>query len=166
MEPISVALSLAQFVPSILRYFGAGNESVEVANKVVGIATQVTGAKTPEEAIAALKADQQLQITFQEEVMKNEAQLQQIYLNDISDARKRDIAIRAAGQKNIRADVMSAGAFLVVALIVFWVWSKPDVNDYVKGIITLVLGRFLGYTDQIFQFEFGAVRNLIGKDKK
>jgi hypothetical protein len=38
MDPITIALSLAQFAPSIMRFMGAGSSSVDAAKKVVDIA--------------------------------------------------------------------------------------------------------------------------------
>jgi hypothetical protein len=38
------------------------------------------------------------------------------------------------------------------------------VNEYLKGIVTLVLGRFLGYLDNIYNFEFGSTRSSKAKD--
>ena len=39
---IPLALTLAQSVPAILKYFG-GEKEAQVAEKVIGIATQVVG---------------------------------------------------------------------------------------------------------------------------
>lgn len=162
---IPIAIQLAQYAPAIMRYFGA-DASAAVADKVVDVAQVVTGCKTPEEALEAIKANQALQIAFQEKVMDIEADLTKAYLGDIQDARKRDTAMQTSGHRNFRADLMTVGAFAVVLVIAYKVWTSPDINDYAKGIITLVLGRFLGYTDQIFQFEFGAVRNTTFGGKK
>ena len=41
----------------------------------------------------------------------------------------------------------------------------PYINEYVKGIFTLVLGRFLGYLDNIYSFEFGTTRGSKEKDE-
>jgi hypothetical protein len=165
MIPIPLILALAQFAPSIMRYFGAGEGSAKAAEAIVNVATSVTGAKSPEEALEALKADAAAQIAFREKVLEMDGELEKAYLSDVADARKRDTAIQATGHRNIRADLMSVGAFFVVGLIVWKVWATPDLNDYAKGIVTLALGRFLGYTDQIFQFEFGAVRKPFNAPK-
>jgi hypothetical protein len=45
------------------------------------------------------------------------------------------------------------------------VWKDPNINEYVKGIFTLVLGRFLGYLDNIYSFEFGTTRGSKEKDE-
>lgn len=158
---IPIAIQLAQFAPALMRYFGAGQESSAVAQAAVEVAKTITGATTPEEALAAIKANGIAQLEFQKQIMENDTKLNELYLVDVQDARKRDTAIQVAGHRNYRADAMALGSFGVVLLIAYFTWSRPDVNDYVKGIITLILGRFLGYTDQVFQFEFGAVRRTV-----
>jgi hypothetical protein len=55
----------------------------------------------------------------------------------------------------------------VIAVVVLTVaiWRDPTINEYVKGTFTLVLGRFLGYIDQIYSFEFGSTRSNKTKDQ-
>lgn len=58
--------------------------------------------------------------------------------------------------------------FLAIAMIsglVWLVWKDPNINEYMKGIATLVLGRFLGYLDTIYNFEFGTTRSNKAKDE-
>lgn len=156
---IPIAIQLAQFAPALMRYFGAGQESAAVAEQVVEVAKNVSGASTPEAALEAIKASGIRQMEFQKLVMENDAHLNELYLADTQDARKRDVEIRKLGMHNVRADALTLGAFLVIALICYKVWNTPDVPEWVKAVVMLVLGRFLGYMDQIFQFEFGATRN-------
>ena len=49
-------------------------------------------------------------------------------------------------------------AVVVICVLVYLTWKDGGINEYVKGIITLVLGRFLGYLDNIYNFEFGTTR--------
>lgn len=97
------------------------------------------------------KAKQELE-EFKEEV------------KDRDSARSRDSEFIRRGVHNYRADIMVALAALAVAGMVYLVWSSPDLNEYVKGIVTLVLGRFLGYLDNIYSFEFGTTRGSKDKD--
>lgn len=91
--------------------------------------------------------------TFKEEVKDRES------------ARERDSMFVRMGRHNWRADIMVALAALAVAWLVWMVWKQPDLNEYVKGIVTLVLGRFLGYLDNIYSFEFGTTRGSKDKDE-
>ena len=89
----------------------------------------------------------------------------QMYMVDVQDARKRDATLNAVGNKNTRADTMYVLAIVVIVGIVWSIWSKQELNEYVKGIMTLVLGRFLGYLDNIYNFEFGSTRASKSKDE-
>lgn len=86
------------------------------------------------------------------------------YLRDVQDARKRDAQMQASGVRNHRADSMYILAVGVVFAIFYFVWTSPEINEFVKGVATLVLGRFLGYLDQMYQFEFGSTRASKEKD--
>ena len=59
---------------------------------------------------------------------------------------------------------MFALAVAVIVLLVCLIWKDPDINEYMKGVVTLVLGRFLGYLDSIYGFEFGTTRGSQNKD--
>lgn len=83
---------------------------------------------------------------------------------DRDSARGRDAEFIRRGAHNWRADIMVAVAAVAVAWMVYLVWSSKDLDEYVKGIVTLVLGRFLGYLDNIYSFEFGTTRGSQNKD--
>lgn len=161
MPIVAILGALAQFAPMVAKYFGKGEN---VATAVANIAQQVTGSATPEEALAKLQADAALQLKFKEEVMANETHLEEVYLQDTQNARLRDIELAKAGQSNKRANILAALAILLVALcLVDAVWDS-QLNEYAKGIVTLVLGRALGWVEQIFSFEFGTTRASKTKD--
>lgn len=84
---------------------------------------------------------------------------------DRGSARERDAWYVRMGRHNYRADVMVLVAAGAVAMLVWMVWTQSDLNEYVKGIVTLVLGRFLGYLDNIYNFEFGTTRGSQNKDE-
>lgn len=164
MDPITIALGLAQFAPMLLRYLGVGDASVKVAEKVINIAQIATGQTDPEKMRIAMQEDREALVKFQELAIQNQQELERLYYTDVASARERDAEFIRAGKINTRANWLSLLAIVVVVALTFLVWSSPDVNDYVKGIITLVLGRFLGYLDQIFNFEFGTTRTSREKD--
>lgn len=83
---------------------------------------------------------------------------------DVADARKRDGIFTSLGKRNYRADVMFALAVAVVCWLTYIVWKSPELNEYAKGVFTLLLGRFTGYLDGIYNFEFGTTRNNRTKD--
>ena len=91
--------------------------------------------------------------TFREEV------------KDRGSARDRDIEFIKRGMTNNRANLMFFLAVVMVGAMVWIVWKDQSINEYVKGIFTLVLGRFLGYLDNIYSFEFGTTRGSKEKDE-
>ncbi len=165
MEPLTIALGLMQMAPSLMRFFGAGEGSVAVAEKVVDVAKAVTGQPTGQEALAAIQQDPALAHEFNMAVLKIDGELEQAYLADRKDARGRDVEFLKAGRRNYRADVMFVLAVAVICGLVWIVWKDPGINEYVKGIFTLVLGRFLGYLDNIYNFEFGTTRGSQQKNE-
>jgi len=100
------------------------------------------------------------------DIRRNEQELQgfKVEVEDRGSARTRDAEFIKAGMRNARADMMFILAVVVICGLVYIVWKDQSVNEYVKGIFTLVLGRFLGYLDNIYNFEFGTTRNSRTKD--
>jgi hypothetical protein len=163
MDPISIAFGLAQFAPQIIKWITGSDKAADAAGAVVDIAEQVTGRKGAD-ALDALKADPALVLQFRQSVMAHEADLDKAYLADRADARKRDAVFIASGSRNYRADFMFVLAVAMISALVWLVWKDPSINEYMKGIFTLVLGRFLGYLDNIYNFEFGSTRASKTKD--
>lgn len=165
MDPITLtALSLAaKYVPDIIGYF-KGEKAGDIAKEVINVAQTVTGTKSPEAATEALAADPALAMKFRLDVMDREAAIQQMYLADTQSARTRDIELAKAGLKNHRANVLCAAALLLVIVCLFVVVWASGMDDYGKATITLILGRALGWVEQIFSFEFGTTRSNKVKD--
>ena len=88
-----------------------------------------------------------------------------IEVADRDSARVRDAEFIKRGVQNNRANLMFFLAVVMVGTMVWIVWKDQSINEYVKGIFTLVLGRFLGYLDNIYSFEFGTTRGSKDKDE-
>lgn len=163
---IPVALALAQFAPQIMRYFGAGEASTAVAEQVVSVAQTVAGAKTPQEALEAIHANAQLQFAFRSRVLELDAQLEQAYLADRSDARRRDVEMRKlTGGRNTRADVMVVGAVVgLISCLAILAFFRQQVPGEVVGIVSTIAGIFGACLRDAFQFEFGSSRGSREKD--
>lgn len=164
MDPITIAMGLAQFVPQIVRWVSGSDKAAQAAEKVVDVAMAVTGKDAGIDALHTLQADPNLVLKFRQAVMDNEADLDKAFLADVQDARKRDTELAKTGRVNWRPDLMFILAVAVISGLVWVVWKDPSINEYVKGIFTLVLGRFLGYLDNIYNFEFGSTRSSKSKD--
>lgn len=162
MAPLVLAaLKIAAgFAPQLLES-AAGPE---VASKVVEIAQAVTGTTAPEPALAALQADPAKALEFQQALLAADTQLQNAYLNDTQSARSRDVELAKAGIKNVRANALAAAACLLVLFCLCVIVWASDLNEYAKGGVTLILGRALGWIEQVFSFEFGTTRDSSKKD--
>lgn len=160
--PIAISLA-AKYVPEMIRHF-QGEQAGSVADAVVDIAQTVTGTKTPEAADAALAADPALAIAFRTKVMENETSIIQAYLADTQNARNRDVELAKAGVTNHRANILAGSALLLVLICLFIVIWSADADDFAKATISLILGRALGWVEQLFSFEFGTTRDSKKKD--
>lgn len=164
MPLIPIALALAQYAPSLMRFLKVGEESTSIVEKAISIAQDVTGTHLPEEALERMRKDTQLQAEFNLSVLNANTTLEKAYLADVNSARVRDMSFQQNGIRNYRADTMYVLAVAVVLGLVYAVF-KSELDEYAKGIITLVLGRFLGYLDNIYNFEYGTTRSNRTKDE-
>lgn len=162
---IPIALGLAQYAPSLLRFFGVGDKSVAVAEQVVGLAQAVTGTQSPGDALIAIKASAELQARFAERALEVDATLEQACLADRQDARARDIAFVKAGRHNTRADVMVLlDAVGLVACLVVLTLFRQDIPGEVVGLLSTIAGIFGLCLRDAHQFEFGSSRGSREKD--
>lgn len=166
MDPITIALGLAQFAPSILRYFGVGEKPVAVAEKVVDLAKMVTGTQTPEAALAAMRENAQLAQQFNLAVLAADTKLEELYLADRKDARARDIEVRKiTGGYNWRADLMIVCCAAALVYIVYAINSNAALKPEVLAIFNMAVGALLKMLGDAFSFEFGSSRGSKEKDE-
>lgn len=165
MEPVTLALSLAQFAPSLLRFFGVGEKSATIAEQVIGIAKNITGKENGQAALAALQADPKLAQEFNLAALSADTELETAYLADRKDARARDVALHQAGFANKRADWMVIGDVigLVACLVVLAVFRK-EVPGEVVSLLSTVASIFGLCLRDAHQFEFGSSRGSREKD--
>lgn len=158
MLPLALLGLLGQFAPAIIKHVGASDDVTKVAELAGSIATKIAGVADPTEAATAIQLSPELQAKFNSEILAQQGRFEELYYKDKADARARDVAIISSGKRNYRADFMFALAVGVVIYLTYIVWKDSSINEYVKGIVTLVLGRFLGYLDNIYNYEFGTTR--------
>ncbi|WP_443700153.1 hypothetical protein [Pseudomonas sp.] len=165
MDPLTIGLAIAsQFAPALMKYFTNSDTAATVASQVIGIAQTVTGSSTAAGAQTALAADPALALEFQTKAMANETELQRMYIGDVQNARSRDVEIVKSTGRNTRGNILAAGAgFIVVICLAVVVWQS-GMDDYTKATISLILGRALGWVENIFSFEFGLTRESAKKD--
>ena len=149
-----------------MRFFKAGESSTAVAEQVASLAQQVSGAKTPAEALEAIKQSAELQQQFNLRAMELDAQLDQAYLADRQSARARDMEFIKAGKHNTRADVMVglAALGLIACLVVLTVF-RGSIPGEVIGLISTIASLFGVCMRDAYQFEFGSSRGSREKDQ-
>lgn len=165
MDPITLAMGLAQFVPQLVKWITGSDNAAAGAQKVADLAAAVTGKGDPAAALAALQADKTLQLQFQQTVMDHQAELEKDFMADTQSARARDVALAQAGVRSDRASVLVGAALAIVVVCLAVVIWRSELNEFAKGAVTLILGRALGWVEQVFSFEFGTTRSNRTKDE-
>lgn len=164
MPLIPIAMALAQFAPGIIKLLTGSDKAEDVAEQVVGIAQTVTGTTDGDAALVALKADPNKVLEFQQAMSAQQADLEKAYLADVANARQRDVELAKAGLRNDRANVLAGAALLLVVVCLFVVLWQSNASEFAKATISLILGRALGWVEQLFSFEFGTTRANKTKD--
>lgn len=163
---LPIVMGLAQFAPSVMRFFGAGQASTAVAEQLVGVAQTITGATSPEDALQRIQGNAEAQAKFRRLVLELDADLERAYLADLQDARKRDIELRKAGQKNHRADLMVLLDVVgLVACLVVLALFREGMPGEVVGLLSSVASVFGLCLRDAHQFEFGSSRGSRDKDE-
>ncbi|MDO8933052.1 MAG: hypothetical protein Q7U97_11700 [Rhodocyclaceae bacterium] len=165
MDPITIGLALANIAPSLLRFFGAGDKPVAIAQQAIEIAKAVTGASDGPAALEALQGDPTLALEYQFAVLKADSEMEAAYLADRKDARGRDVAMRQAGYANKRADLMVLFDVIgLIACLVVLTFFRDDIPGEVVGLLSTIAGIFGLCLRDAHQFEFGSSRGSREKD--
>ncbi len=165
MDPLTIALGLAQLAPSLMRFFGVGEKPVAVAEQVIGIARSITGEPTGEAALASLQANAEQAQAFRLAALQADTTLERAYLDDRQGARARDVALHQAGHVNRRADwmVLFDVVGLIACLVVLSVF-RQQIPGEVVGLLSTIAGIFGLCLRDAHQFEFGSSRGSREKD--
>lgn len=175
IDDVLVGLAI-KYVPDLL---GAifGDKTGQVAKDAIQVVRDVTGTTDRDQAQAALDAHPGLVAQLQEKMLEvkeradqraHEQRLaeltivgQQIAgaLQDVQNARQRDVEISRSGRTNIRANVMVGIAVLgVVAIAVLLALDRVDGASAAGGFLISVGTLLAGKVGTAFDFEFGGSR--------
>jgi hypothetical protein len=154
---VTMALGLLEFAPVIAKLVG-GNDSGDVAEKIVGTAQSLTGAQDINHMRDTLRNSPEAQIQFQREMDK-------LMLEDRANARSRDASLFQTGRRNLRGDIMVLSALLgllgcLAALTIF----KMSLSGEVIGIVSTIAGIFGSCLKDAYAFEFGSSRGSKEKE--
>jgi len=165
MDPITIALGLAKFAPSLIQYFTGSEKAATVAQQVVNIAQTVTGEVSPEAALAAIQADPQKAMEFQLAVQAADNDLTRAYLADVQSARVRDVELAKLGKRNVRADIMVALDVIgLLACLIVLCFFREKIPGEAIGLISTIAATFGLCLRDAHQFEFGSSRSSQVKD--
>ncbi len=85
MDPITIGMGLAQFVPQIAKWITGSDRAEQVAQKAVDIAKSVTGQPDGDAALKALQADPNLVLQYRKAVLDQELDFQKLAVQNASD---------------------------------------------------------------------------------
>lgn len=164
MDPITIAMGLAQFAPQIIKWVTGSEKASDAAGKVVEIAQAVTG-KQGNDALDAIKADPALALQFRQAVMATEAELDKAYLLDRQDARKRDVELAKAGRYNWRADILAVLSVGGLVVCMWFIAKDSNMPERAVNAIMFVAGVLAAAVRDVYSFEFGSSRGSKEKDE-
>ena len=75
MDPISIAMGLAEFVRSLIGWFTGDKNDADKADKVLNIVKRVTGIDSTEDAISVLRDRPDLLVQLKESVMAHQIEM-------------------------------------------------------------------------------------------
>ena len=85
MDPITIAMGLAQFVPQIAKWLTGSNQVEQVAQKAITLAQQVTGQPTGDAALKAMQTDPALVLQYRQAVLAQELEFERLAVQNASD---------------------------------------------------------------------------------
>ncbi len=86
-------------------------------------------------------------------------------LNPLAGDKKMTDEARVERNTNIKINTLFGLAALIVLACMAIVLLDEEINEFAKGVVTMVLSRFLGYMDNMYNFELGsATRSSMKKD--
>lgn len=85
MDPITIAMGLAQFAPSLVKWITGSDKAGDAAQKAIDIAKAVTGQPTGDAALQALQADPSLVLKYRQAVLDQEVEFQKLAVQNATD---------------------------------------------------------------------------------
>ncbi len=160
-----IALGLSTFAPFIKKWF-KGEEGTIVAQKVIDIATTITGEDDISKLATLLKNNDSKAFEFKIALAQLDIELEKAFVKDRQHARERDLALFSDGHPNVRANIMiiAAALGLITCLATLIVYENNLPGEAV-GIISTIAGIFGSCLKDSFAFEFGSSRGSKEKDR-
>lgn len=144
-----------------------GDSGKKAAGKVVDTAMQVTGARTPEEALMATRENSQLRANLRKKLIEQETEILRLHLADIQDARLMQREALKSQDPFVRRFVLYLASFwsLIAASYIFAITFFP-VPEGSERFADTALGFILGtIIAQILNFFLGSSQGSADKTK-
>ena len=172
MEPISIALALAKFVPDVIGLFSKknGRKADEAMSTVTEIAEELTGA-SGKDAIEALDNNPNLQLEFKKAVMAHAQIKEQLAYEDRKNARA------MYSHHNEKTDEISSWIMLfnlpvIIILVViqiacmYLLKENAQLLALIANVVGYVTSALLNERQQVTNFRFGSSVGSKLKDHK
>lgn len=157
MDPITIAFSLAQFAPQIMKWISGSDKAADAAAAVVNVATAVTGKATGNEALAALAGDPKLVHDFRRAVLERETELDKAYLLDVQHA-------RATHANHWMPPAITIGLGLMVSMLIAGLFALPTPPEN-KEVLYLIAGQIIGSFSAAIAYWIGSSRGSAAKQE-
>jgi len=160
MDPITVAMALAQFVPYITKLFTGSDKAAEVAKKVVDVAEAVTGTTVPEDALRAIQANPDKVLEFQQAMAAQQVDLEKAYLQDVQSARHmQEVALGQEDTFSKRFVYWFAAAWSLFAMSYFAAVTFVDIPEGGQRVADTVLGVLItSVVGVMFAYFYGSTK--------
>lgn len=145
MDPITLAL--AELAPQLIKWVTGNDQAEQVTKLAVDVAKKVTGTDTAEGSVAAIKADPDAVMRFQQAIADRQADLEKAYLSDISSARDREVKIVTSEFAPLLNKIIVPVLALIVVIgggVMLYFSPNADVRTAASNLVMLVLGYFFG----------------------
>lgn len=149
MDPITVAMGLAQFAPQIIKWVSGSDKAEQAAKQVVDIAQAVTG-KRGNEALEAMNIDPKLAMDFRRAILEVEADLDQAYLADVQHA-------RTTHRDHWMPWALTLTLAAMVSLLVAGLFALPTPPEN-KEVVYLIAGQLIGAFGTAVAYWLGSSR--------
>lgn len=163
---VTMAISLAKFVPQIFRWLG-GDGAADVAEKVVKTAEEITGL-AGDGAVSALEKDPSLALQYRKAVLEQQLELERISLrrDEIEVGDRISARVAHAGNEGvfklgIVVLMLFAGVVVATMLGTYKMLNggvavEPGMFAALSGFVGTIVGYVSAKADQVLSYFFGS----------
>lgn len=167
MDPITIAMGLAQFAPGIIKLITGSDKAADVAGKVIDVAKAVTGETSGPAALAAIQADPAKVLEFQLAMTDKQLGLEKAFLGDVQNARAMQVV--ALGQDDLfskRFVYYFAAAWSLFSMVYFMSVTFAPPAPAGQRIADTILGVLIAsVVGVMFSYFYGSTKGSAEKTR-